>query len=76
MNLQRRNPVFDIMRGIGILLVVLGHAGFPFSGWIYLFHMPLFFLLSGWFTNRNTPFPYPVCCTAGKARFSPCGFPL
>ena len=50
MNLQRRNPVFDIMRGIGILLVVLGHAGFPFSGWIYLFHMPLFLFVAGLFS--------------------------
>lgn len=49
MDLKKRDPTFDIMRGIGILLVVLGHAGFPFSGWIYLFHMPLFFMLSGWF---------------------------
>lgn len=57
MNLQRRNPVFDIMRGIGILLVVLGHAGFPFSGWIYLFHMPLFFLLSGWFYKPEHTVP-------------------
>ncbi len=43
----------DVARGIGILLVVLGHnAVFRESSHglyeaIYLFHMPLFFFLSG-----------------------------
>ena len=37
------------MRGIGIVLMVLGHSGFPGTGFIYLFHMALFFMLSGWF---------------------------
>ena len=39
----------DIVRGIGILLVVLGHleTGFP-ERVIYAFHMPLFFFLSGY----------------------------
>jgi Fucose 4-O-acetylase and related acetyltransferases len=37
------------MRGIGIVLMVLGHSGFPGTDYIYLFHMALFFMLSGWF---------------------------
>ncbi|WP_273212125.1 acyltransferase family protein [Runella zeae] len=39
----------DILKGIGIILVVLGHTGIPwfFSKWIYSFHMPLFFFVSG-----------------------------
>lgn len=49
MSSKPRNPVFDRMRGIGIVLVVLGHSGFAASSFIYLFHMPLFFMLSGWF---------------------------
>ena len=36
------------MRGIGIVLMVLGHSGFPGTDFIYLFHMALFFMLSGW----------------------------
>ncbi len=46
---NKRDPVFDIMRGLGITLMVAGHAGCPFSHWLYLFHMPLFFMISGWF---------------------------
>ncbi len=46
---KRRDPVLDSMRGIGIVLMVLGHSGFPGTDFIYLFHMALFFMLSGWF---------------------------
>ena len=50
---KQRDPVLDSMRGIGIVLMVLGHAGFPGSGFIYLFHMALFFMLSGWFFSPH-----------------------
>ena len=41
----------DITKGIAITLVVAGHSYFPknFSDFIYLFHMPLFFILAGYF---------------------------
>jgi fucose 4-O-acetylase-like acetyltransferase len=39
----------DIAKGITILLVVIGHFPIPvlLRSWIYSFHMPLFFLISG-----------------------------
>ncbi len=46
-----RDRTFSICKGIGIILVVLGHAGltgYP-SRFIYLFHMPLFFICAGYF---------------------------
>jgi len=53
--MKRRNPTIDIARGIGIILVVLGHnwtvlqeRGELFRV-IYSFHVPLFFFLSGLF---------------------------
>lgn len=51
---QKRLQYIDIAKGIGILLVALAHndlAGYaPFLyHWIYSFHMPLFFFLSGMF---------------------------
>ena len=42
-----RNKQIDVMRGIGIFLVVLGHT-YHNSGMLYLFHMPLFIMLSGY----------------------------
>lgn len=40
-----------MLKGIGIILVVLGHTtrNTELSSWIYHFHMPLFFFLSGVF---------------------------
>lgn len=39
----------DIAKGITILLMVIGHTSIPqiVSGWIWAFHMPLFFFASG-----------------------------
>ena len=39
----------DIAKGIGILLVVWGHNKCPLGKEIFAFHMPLFFLISGFF---------------------------
>ncbi len=46
---KQRDGVLDAMRGIGIVLMVLGHSGFGGTDFIYLFHMALFFMLSGYF---------------------------
>lgn len=59
--MSKRIEFIDIARGIGILLVVLGHNDFgyisPFAHQvIYSFHMPLFFFLSGYFLNAATGF--------------------
>ncbi|HIY48208.1 MAG TPA: acyltransferase family protein [Candidatus Barnesiella excrementavium] len=46
---KQRDKSIDIAKGIGIILVVYGHLACPIKEEIYLFHMPLFFLLSGYF---------------------------
>lgn len=56
-----RNVRIDSLKGLLISLVVLGHCltyGEPhdeiktiLSNWIYIFHMPLFVILSGYFTH-------------------------
>jgi fucose 4-O-acetylase-like acetyltransferase len=58
-----RNAVVDASKGLAILLVVLGHAlqthipqfddNWLFRA-IYSFHMPMFFLLSGWVVKPDT----------------------
>jgi polysaccharide biosynthesis protein PslL len=59
--MSQRIGYFDVARGIGILLVVLGHNDLgslsPFlHQLIYSFHIPLFFFLSGYFINTSISF--------------------
>lgn len=53
-----RLDFIDICKGLGILLVILGHIYEPNSRvgiWIYSFHMPLFLIVSGILLNyKNT----------------------
>ena len=50
-----RYDYIDIMKGIGIVLVVLGHRRIPknLHRFIYAFHMPLFFFISGYLFNQK-----------------------
>ena len=52
---MERNRTFDIMKGIGILSVILGHMDVaPFwRTFIFSFHMPLFFILAGYFYRSH-----------------------
>lgn len=43
----------DQCKGFGILLVILGHISTPLTGLIYSFHMPFFFIFSGFFLNNH-----------------------
>ena len=47
---SRRLAWLDILKGIGIIFVVVGHvySNKIIFNWIYSFHMPLFFLAAGW----------------------------
>ena len=40
----------DVLKGIGIILVAIGHiySNQTIFNWLYSFHMPLFFLAAGW----------------------------
>ncbi len=59
--MAKRVQYIDIAKGIGIVLVVMGHNDLalisPFAHkLIYSFHMPLFFFMSGMFFKPNVPF--------------------
>lgn len=74
---------YDIARGIGIMAVLLGHSKIGVN-LIYAFHMPLFFVISGYFAGGGigrkikvllksyfvTCFSMALlyCCTEGIAR--------
>lgn len=50
--MNNRNTTIDIAKAIGILLMILGHCnGLPYlvRNFIFSFHMPLFFIFSGYF---------------------------
>lgn len=54
---KRRLLYVDVAKGIGILLVVVGHNAIcepdsTVTAFIYSFHMPLFYFLAGLFHNR------------------------
>ena len=58
---EKRVAYVDIAKGIGIILVVMGHNDFalisPFAHkLIYSFHMPMFFFMSGMFFKPDLPF--------------------
>lgn len=49
-----RDYTWDVVRGIGILMVVLGHcAPRPLVDFVYLFHMGLFFFVSAQAQDRS-----------------------
>lgn len=50
---NKRNNFMDFLKGIGIFLVILGHHENWITGWIYSFHMPLFFMLAGVFHKNE-----------------------
>ena len=55
---KKRIYQLDAIKGVAIILVALGHCIYVFGSnifalklldkWIYIFHMPLFFLVSGY----------------------------
>ena len=55
MELKERDRSIDIAKGIGIFLMVMGHtiSNKIALQWIYSFHMPLFFFLSGVFHSQG-----------------------
>jgi len=50
---KSRDLTLDIAKAICIILMVVGHSGCPdyLRRFIYMFHMPCFFFISGWLLN-------------------------
>jgi acyltransferase len=54
---QIRIGHIDLLRSIGIIVMIMGHTGFGsvFYKWIHCFHMPMFFIISG-YLYKGAPF--------------------
>ena len=55
---NKRIAEIDIAKGLCILLVVLGHGNFPapITRFIYAFHVPFFFWVSGFMVNMSSTY--------------------
>ncbi len=54
---KNRIAWIDMAKGYGMLAVIIAHiCSGPLHGWIYTFHMPLFFFLSGYVFSNNDKF--------------------
>lgn len=56
---KKRIEWVDMAKGYGMLLVIFAHVfekEYAVHWYIYTFHMPLFFMLSGYFLNCEKPF--------------------
>lgn len=58
---MKRDETFDVLKGLGILLVIIGHLPglhHNIHNFIYSFHMPLFFIVSGYFYREKNRLSY------------------
>ena len=53
--MKQQNTTISICKGIAIILMVIGHTESPglLMNFIYLFHMPIFFITAGYFFSRR-----------------------
>lgn len=73
---MKRNPRIDFIKGVAIITVVIGHCWTidkSLFNFIYSFHMPLFFCISGYLFSNRAPFKEFVISKA-KAILIPYAF--
>lgn len=63
-----RDRNIDIVKGLGIFLVVLGHSNFWGDGFITLFHMAIFFMAAGYCYNEKHSESVSSIILLGKKR--------
>ena len=72
--MKNRNINIDIIKGIGIILMVGGHCGMPFTHFIYLFHMAIFFMASGYCFNASNSETMQDVLSLLSGNLRDCGF--
>ena len=56
-----RDYYWDIVKGLGIIAIVVGHTGSPLTPYVYMYHLVLFFFISGYLYKdkySKNPFDY------------------
>ena len=53
---KERLDYIDMLRALGIILMIMGHVAFGnvFKKYIHIFHMPMFFIISGYFWKSQS----------------------
>lgn len=59
---------WDILKGIGALCIVIGHCIMPIQNFVYLFHVPLFFFISGFMFSEDKYGDYPYDNIKGRMK--------
>lgn len=55
MESSNRDSFGDVLKGIGIIMIVMGHSWLPTVPYVYTSHLALFFLVMGLhFSEKNT----------------------
>lgn len=49
----KKYPIFDVIKGVAILFMIIGHyvSSGPIRTFIFSFHMPLFFIMAGFLSS-------------------------
>ena len=71
---RQRNTSISIVKAIAITLMVMGHAEGPWwlNNFIYIFHMPVFFVTAGYFwSTRSLQEPWTFCRKRFKGLYVP-----
>ena len=56
---SKRIEFVDVAKGIATILVIIGHLSYTpdmIKIWLYTFHIPLFFFLSGFVLNTHNTY--------------------
>ena len=69
---KNRIEYLDLFRAFGIILMIMGHINFGnrFDYFIHAFHMPMFFVVSGFFFKHTRPEDYSFAEWIKKKIFS------
>ena len=71
--MEKRDPYWDVVKGAGALLVLIGHTGAWLTPYLYMYHVALFFFVAGYFyKDKYTAEPFHYLGTRFAHLWWPC----